>query len=92
MQGFIAATVLFASLLIPTVLSANYHSNSYCSKPTVPSNGYIHKGYQKTYEVGSVVVYACKPGYELWGRSTITCKKSGHHEYWNSYPPQCKRC
>lgn len=63
-----------------------------CPKPKVPSYGYIAKGYQNTYEVGSVVVYACKYGYQLWGQSTVKCLKSGKIEYWSSGPPECKKC
>ena len=80
----ISATILASSVL------GDY--DYYCPRPKVPSYGYIAKGYQRTYEVGSVVVYACKSGYKLWGQSRIKCLRWGKIEYWNADPPVCKKC
>ena len=88
MQSLTAASILLtASVLIPSV-----YSDLLCPKPKVPSYGYIAKGYQNTYEVGSVVVYACKSGYTMVGSSTIKCLKIGFLEYWSRHPPRCKKC
>ena len=64
----------------------------YCPKPEVPTYGYISRGSKDYYRVGSVVKYACRSGYKLWGESKITCVKKGEIEYWDGSAPECKKC
>lgn len=87
MRHLITSFLISALVLIPSA-----YSDLLCPKPKIPSYGYIAQGYQKTYEVGCVVVYACKSGYQMWGSSRVTCLKEGYIEYWSGDPPQCKKC
>ena len=63
----------------------------YCPRPKVPTYGYIAKGRQNYYKVGSAVEYACKYGYKLYGEKKLRCVSKGRVEYWYGDPPVCKK-
>ena len=66
-------------------------SDYYCPKPEVPRYGYISRGRQYYYRVGSRVEYACKYGYKLSGAKRIRCVSRNEVEYWDHPPPECKK-
>ena len=80
------SVALFAS----SVLGVEYYDNC-CPDPDDLPYGYISHGQRSRYEVDSVVVYACKPGYKLWGDSKIRCLRKGSYGYWDRQPPKCKK-
>ena len=61
-----------------------------CPKPKTPSYGFIRSGQKYEYTVGSVVTFACKHGYRLYGQSSVKCLKRGIIEYWSRNSPICR--
>jgi len=58
----------------------------HCDEPGVPSYGY--KVQDDGHYAGTVVLYACNPGYSLHGSGTLTCL-SGDRRVWDMPLPSC---
>ena len=58
-----------------------------CKDPGIPDNG-VRIG--NIFAVGSMIEFACNPGYLLRGTEVLVCSWSVLNEpVWDGYPPQC---
>ncbi|XP_058494551.1 complement factor H like 4 [Solea solea] len=58
-----------------------------CSPPPKVDNAVIMASYQKEYLSGSQVIYQCRPGHNIQGEATLTCKDGK----WDERTIECKR-
>lgn len=66
------------------MLSVSF-SQGICTGLVNPANGVV---YVTGLSAQDIATYACNPGYELVGPTSLTCQS---HDVWSDDPPVCRR-